>query len=95
MEKKNLGETKLSWGPVLLWPMKEQCMIRAVLQVRLDQNILRIYPFPFPHQHGHKLLRISADGCRVEEAFTGLMRMALKDELEWVQAQVLHRRSLF
>jgi len=43
MEKKNLGRTHSvplnpthSGGPVLLWPMKEQCMImiQAALQVR-------------------------------------------------------------
>jgi len=36
--RKTLGET-ISRVPVLLWPTKEQCMIRAALQVRLDQNI--------------------------------------------------------
>ena len=40
------------------------------------------------------MLRISADGCRADEAFTGLMRPALQDELGWVQAQVHHRGSL-
>jgi len=36
MEKKNLGRTHSVGGPVLLWPMKEQCMImiQAALQVR-------------------------------------------------------------
>jgi len=37
--KKTLVETRLSQGPVLLWPTKEQCMIRAGLQVRLDRKI--------------------------------------------------------
>jgi len=27
-EKNNLGETRLSQGPVLHWPTKEQCVIR-------------------------------------------------------------------
>jgi len=37
--KKTLGETRLSWGPVLLWPTKEWCVIRAALQDKLDRNI--------------------------------------------------------
>jgi len=37
---------------------------------------------------------ISVDVCRVDEAFTGLMRLALQDELGWVQAQVHHRGRL-
>ena len=56
MEKKTLGELRLSRGPVLLWPMSKQCMImiQAALQVRSQIG-------------------------RVDEAFTGLMRLALQD----------------
>jgi len=42
MEKKTLGETRLIRGPVLLWPAKEQCVIRAALQDKLDRNIKSI-----------------------------------------------------
>jgi len=36
MEKKTLGETRLSQGPIVLWPTIEECMImiQAALQVR-------------------------------------------------------------
>jgi len=39
MEKKTLGETRVNQGPVLFRPTKEQCVIRATLQVKFDQNV--------------------------------------------------------
>jgi len=52
MEKKNLGRTQAQPGPLLLWPINEQCMImiQAALycrsELRLDwnnQNIIQFY----------------------------------------------------
>jgi len=42
MEKK----PRLSRGPVLLWPTKEQFVIWVALQDKLDRNIKSICPFP-------------------------------------------------
>jgi len=73
----------------------EQCviMIQAAFtgqKVRLDQNIrILCMQFIWLEVGVMPVWRLVCRG--VDEAFTGLMRLALQDALGWVQAQVHHR----